>query len=115
MSAPEKALEQARAAAAAMRSGGAYREDLSAFRLAPEPLSIGKLMEWSVIEPDLRDVRSTRRLGAPITGFKHFLVRMLQQYHGEVLAQQTRFNVAVVTRLAALEARVEALEREEEQ
>jgi hypothetical protein len=56
-------------------------------------------------------VRSTRRAGAPITRFKRFLVRMLRQYNNEEQAQVTRFNVHLLGYVAALEDRVERLER----
>ncbi len=109
MTAPEEAVERARAAAAEMRRRGAY-DDAS----PPDPQTAttpGKLLEWALIEPDLRDVRSTRRFGAPITAFKHLLLRLLEQYHAELNAQQTRFNVTVLGQLHALEERIEALER----
>jgi hypothetical protein len=40
------------------------------------------------------------------------LVRMLQQYLGEVSAQQSRFNAAVAAHVMRLEQRVEELERQ---
>jgi hypothetical protein len=110
MTDPERALEQARSSLRAMRDNGAYADDTA----APEQTTHtthGKLLEWALIEPDLRDVRSTRRFGAPMTAFKHGLLRLLQQYHAELNAQQTRFNVAVLGQLEALEERLDALER----
>ena len=104
---PEEALEAARRAAAAARENGAYAEDLG--RLAPEPVgraSTEQLLEWAVIEPDPELVRSTRRLGGPITAVKRGLLRLLRQYHGQVLAQQTRFNLHAALRIAELEQRV---------
>ena len=61
------------------------------------------------VDPEL--VYSTRRFGAPITGLKRVLLRLLRQYHVELEAQQTRFNIAVVLHLRDLEVRVDRLER----
>jgi hypothetical protein len=61
------------------------------------------------VDPDL--VYSTRRLGAPITGFKRLLMRLFRQYHVELEAQQTRFNIALVAHVRDLQRRVEQLER----
>ena len=52
-----------------------------------------------------RRLYSTRRGGAPITGFKRLLLRLLRQYFVELEAQQTRFNIALLERLDALEER----------
>jgi hypothetical protein len=112
MTEPEAALERARAAAASMRAGGAYAGHESSAELEPaEPVTITKLYEWALIEPDLRDVRSTRRLGAPMTAFKHLLLRLLGQYHSALIAEQTRFNVNLLVHLKRLEDRIEALEQ----
>jgi hypothetical protein len=108
---PSDAQKRARAAAAAMRAEGAYPPDTGGYQLEPERVTSTKLFEWAVIEPDLEDVRSTRRLGAPMTAFKRLLLRFLAQYHAELLAQQTRFNVNVVKQLRGLEQRLEAIER----
>jgi hypothetical protein len=64
-----------------------------------------------VIEVDPEGVYSTRRLGAPITALKRLLLRLLRQYHVELESQQTRFNIALLTYLRDLEARVGRLER----
>jgi hypothetical protein len=109
---PEQALEQARAAAAEMRSRGAYGEGESAELEPSEALTPGKLFEWALIDPDLRNVRSTRRLGAPITALKRGLLRLLNQYHAELIAEQARFNVNVALYLRRLEERVAELEHE---
>ena len=117
MTLPEQALEDARAAAARARAGGAYGDDLRGFAVEPfEGVSLAALLEWAVLEPDVEPVRSTRRLGAPITWVKRGLVRLLRQYLGQIVAQQTRFNVHVVTFVSQLEDRVTRLEagREEE-
>ncbi len=116
MTTPEQAIEQARAAAAQARQDGAY--SASETRIEPlneTPPSYGRLLEWALIDPDLGHVRSTRRWGAPITMLKHGLLRLLAQYHAELIAEQTRFNVNVVHYLRGLEERIERLEREREQ
>jgi hypothetical protein len=113
MTDPEQALEQARAAVASMRAAGAYTGETH--RREPEgaqPITIDKLAQWALIEPDLGEVRSTRRLGAPVTALKRGLLRLLAQYHAEVLSQQTRFNVYVVSQLRSLEQRLERLEQD---
>ena len=103
---PEQALPAARAAAAT-------REDELPAGMAIEPterVSIEQLMEWAAIEPDPDLMRSTRRLGAPITWAKRQLVHVLRQYLRELQSQQTRFNLNVLIRLAELEDRVARLE-----
>ncbi len=113
MTTPEQALDQARAAAAEMRQHGAYDEGLESAELDPsEALTPGKLFEWALIDPDLRNVRSTRRLGAPITALKRGLLRLLAQYHAELIAEQARFNVNVALYVRRLEERVAELEEE---
>ena len=109
---PEDALTAAREAAAAARARGAYADDLDGFEVAAtDHVTTDRLLEWAVIEPDLDVVRSTRRHGGPITFVKRVLVRALRQYLAEQQAQQTRFNLHVVIRLAELEERLERLER----
>jgi hypothetical protein len=106
---PEEALAAARAAAA-------RREDALPPGLTIEPterVSIEQLMEWAAIEPDPDLMRSTRRLGAPITWAKRQLVHVLRQYLRELQSQQTRFNLNVLIRLAELEDRVARLEERE--
>ena len=111
MTEPEQALQQARANAEQMRAEGGYADDLSGYSIAPsEVLNTEKLLEWALIEPDIRDVRSTRRAGAPITALKRGLLRLLRQYHGELIAEQTRFNINLVIYLRRLENRIEELE-----
>jgi hypothetical protein len=112
MTEPEAALEQARTAAAAMRAAGAYPDHASgAAKPSAGHATIGKLYEWALIEPDLTAVRSTRRHGRPLTALKRALLRLLAQYHADVLAQQTRFNVNLVAHLHELEKRIDELER----
>jgi len=103
---PEEALAAARQTAAA-------REDALPAGMSIEPterVSIEQLMEWANIEPDADLMRSTRRLGAPITWAKRQLVHVMRQYLRELQAQQTRFNLNVLIRLAELEDRVARLE-----
>jgi hypothetical protein len=112
---PERAIEQARAAAASMREAGAYpAAETEMQRLSEEPPTYGRLLEWALIDPDLGQVHSTRRFGAPITAVKRALVRLLSQYHAELIAEQARFNANLLRYVAALEQRVEQLERERE-
>ena len=110
MTDPEHAVKQARAAAAAMRAQGAYEEDRPE-AADEDATSLENLFEWAMIDPDLREVRSTRRLGAPVTLLKRGLVRLLQQYHAELISQQTRFNVHVLGHVRRLETRIDELER----
>jgi hypothetical protein len=103
---PEDALGAARAAAAA-------RDDTLPAGMSIEPterVSIEQLMDWANIEPDPDLMRSTRRLGAPITWAKRQLVHVMRQYLRELQSQQTRFNLNVLIRLAELEDRVARLE-----
>jgi hypothetical protein len=112
VSTPEDAIARARAEAEAMRARGAYAD---AGDPAPEPpplVTSAQLIEWAVIEPDVAKLRSTRSLGAPITAVKQGLLRLLAQYHAELTAQQTRFNVNLLARVRRLEERVAELERE---
>lgn len=112
MTQPERALETARAAAASMREQGAYPAAELAGTLEQTDTTLENLFDWALIDPDLREVRSTRKLGAPVTWLKLGLVRLLRQYHAELIAQQTRFNVHVLGHVRRLEARIEELERE---
>jgi hypothetical protein len=108
---PEEALEAARAAAAAARARGAYDDPLEGFAIEPtDRVSTEMLMEWAVIEPDEALMRSTRRLGAPITAIKRLFLRALQQQFNELTSQQTRFNLHVIVRIAEIEERVARLE-----
>lgn len=112
MTAPEQALEQARAAVASMRAAGEYPVAETLIPpLAEERVTYRELLEWSLVEPDLDHVRSTRRWGAPITGVKRLLLRLLYQYHSQLVAEQARFNMNLVRYVQSLEERVAALER----
>jgi hypothetical protein len=116
MTDPENALARAREQASAMRADGAYGDDEGVIDPHPDDsITLAKLYEWALIEPDLRDVRSTRRYGAPMTALKLFLLRLLGQYHAALIAEQTRFNVNLLVHLKRLEDRIEALERRADQ
>jgi len=104
---PEEALPAARAAAAQRDA-----QLPAGFAIEPtERVSIAQFVEWAAIEPDPNAMRSTRPLGAPITFLKRQLLHVLRQYLRELEAQQTRFNLNVVARLAELEERVDKLEQ----
>jgi hypothetical protein len=105
---PEEALPAARAAAA-------ERDDTLPPGMSIEPterVSIEQLMEWANIEPDVDLMRSTRKLGAPITWAKRQLVHILRQYLRELQSQQTRFNLNLLIRVAEIEDRVARLEEQ---
>jgi hypothetical protein len=114
----QHALWSARAAAKHARERGAYDDDLSGFTVEPtDRVSVDRLLEWALIEPDESRVYSTRRWGRPITLLKRGLLRVLHQYHNELLAEQTRFNLQMTVyvgelteKLQELEGRVAALE-----
>lgn len=112
MTTPDDAIEAARHAAAARRAEGGYAGvggdgPLDRSILDGEPTR-ELLSEWAVIEIDPDDfVYSTRPAGAPITAVKRLLVRLLRQYLVELEARQTRFNIAVLARLDALEERAQ--------
>jgi hypothetical protein len=98
---PDEALERAQRAS--------FGEDLSGFVVEPtNELTLERMMEWAVIETDPDLIRSTRPGGAPITWFKRFLRRMLAQELGQAYAQQSRFNLMVLSRLQELESLREA-------
>ena len=106
---PEEALARAREQAAQAGDAG---EDLEGFTIEPtDRISTEQLMEWAIVEPQVEEkVRSTRRAGAPITFVKRQLVHLLRQYHGDLLAQQARFNVHLLVRVAELEERLARIE-----
>ena len=109
---PEAAPDAARRAAEELRASGVYPARApDAGPPAAAELPAAQLTEWALIEPDLRQVRSTRRGGAPVTWAKRLLLRALGQYHAELTSQQTRFNVHLLGQVRALEQRVAALER----
>ena len=110
---PEEAPEAARAAAAAARERGAYADDLKGFHIEPtDRVGTDLLMEWAIIEPDERNLRSTRRLGGPITWVKRLMLRGLQQHFNDLLSQEGRFNLHILVHVTELEDRVDRLEKE---
>ncbi len=113
MTSPEEAIEQARERAARRRgeANTPWPAALDA-SITPERPSLELLSEWSVIEVDYSNVYSTRRAGAPITALKRLLLRLLRQYHGELEARQTRFNIALLSQFRDLDERVSRLEAE---
>lgn len=101
---PEEALAAARAAAEEARRRGGYAEDLPGDLGGPfGDVTLEQLLTWSIIEPDLANVRSTRRLGAPITWAKRMLARAMRQYNAELIARQQRFNIQLALYVARLE------------
>jgi hypothetical protein len=105
---PDEALERARAARGEHEGDPALAPtDLD--RLGSERVGFDQLREWAVIDVDPATLRSTRRMGAPVTAFKRLLLRLLRQYTADLEAQQTRFNLAL---LDELEQRLRALERD---
>jgi hypothetical protein len=112
---PEDALERAREAAERKRARGDYPDRMPRSlesSLTGERLDLELFGDWAVIEADPGLVYSTRRAGAPITALKRLLLRLLRQYHQELEARQTRFNIALLSHFQDLEARVAELERE---
>ena len=113
MTRPEEALARAREAAERRRAEGDYAEPapgaLEASISAERP-GLELLGEWAVIEVDPELVYSTRRLGGPITAAKRLLVRLLRQYHLDLEARQTRFNIGLLAHVRELEERVSRLE-----
>jgi hypothetical protein len=98
---PEEAIQRAQRVS--------FGDDLTGFVVEPtDKVTHEKLMEWAVIQTDGELVRSTRRLGAPITWLKRMLRHLLRQELGQAYAQQSRFNLMVATRLAELEDRAES-------
>jgi hypothetical protein len=112
VTAPEDALARARAAAAQMRAAGRYQDADSLRAAAPHDRDTAemRLYRWAMLDPDLRQVRSLRRWGAPITWVKRLLLRLLVQYHVQLLGDQTRFNMMLVGYVRLLEDRIEELE-----
>ena len=113
---PEDAADHARREAARKRAEGRYREDSAEVRALEDaitgPVTPQQLREWALIEVEADLLRSTRRAGAPVTGVKRLLLRLLRQYTNELEAQQTRFNVGVLARLEEIEGRIAKLERD---
>lgn len=111
---PEEALDAARASADRRRAAGDYADDAPTTATAPtaDGVTLVQLLEWASIEPDLADLYSTRRLGAPVTFVKRMLARGLRQYLNQIIGQQSRFNVQLVVYVSQLADRVARLEEE---
>jgi hypothetical protein len=108
---PERAAAEAAERARAARAAGEFADAERLEALDPlERPSLERLREWAVLEVKPDVARSTRRLGAPVTRFKRFLLRMLVQYHNEMLAQETRFNLHLAGYVGVLEERIRELE-----
>ena len=109
---PEEALAESRRRASQARSRGDYSEAERLTGLGEQPRDeFNRLYDWAYIEPDLGHVRSTRRLGAPITAIKKGLLRALRQYHNELIGQLVRFNHQLLVKVAELESRIDRLEQ----
>jgi hypothetical protein len=102
---PQEALAAARAA-----TSGVGDDDATPLSLEDGSVSMRRLAEWAIIEPETAHVYSTRRFGRPITAVKLLLVRMLRQYIGQMSAQQSRFNAQVAAHVMRLEQRIAELE-----
>jgi hypothetical protein len=108
---PEDALARAREAAATPEARAAAEAVAAGWHVEPrDEVTPDQLAEWAVLEPDEAKVYSTRRLGAPITLAKQGLLRVLRQYHTQLVSEQTRVNLQLVAYAAKLEARIAALE-----
>jgi hypothetical protein len=106
---PEDALEAARREAARMRAAGAYAEAQPREPTPPQPTP-AQLHAWALIDPDVSRHRSRRPLAPAIEGVKRLLLRLLGPYHFELIAEQTRFNVALLAYVRRLEERLAELE-----
>ena len=112
MSRPEDALTAARRAAARRAAeDGPESTPITRFGPAHEEIR-ARLSEWAVPDPSGYTVGSIRRYGAPITWGKRLLVRLLAQYHGQLLSDQARFNVLILGYVRSLEERVQLLEEQ---
>jgi hypothetical protein len=110
---PSDALRQAREAADARRARGDYDEAPPSLDATPaDRISPGRLVEWSLIEPDPERVYSTRKFGGGITFFKRLMIRGMRQYLSEGHAQQSRYNAQATAHILNLEQRLRELEDE---
>lgn len=107
---PEEALAAARERNASLGPWELPPGGLEVER-SDEP-SDDELLQWSVVEPDLREVRSTRRYGAPVTQVKQLLLRLLGQYNAQVLSVQNRVNVHLALRSSVTRDEVKELRAE---
>jgi hypothetical protein len=108
MTKPEDALAVARAELERIKAAGGYVEPAEGLHIEPlDQVTRAQLLEWALIEPDMSKLRSTRRLGGPITAVKRLLYRGMRQYFNEVTYQQTRFNIHVLRKVLELEDRLD--------
>ena len=110
MTDPEEAVRRAREEAARAGPPPPPGEQGAALEraVAPGPPTNEVLQQWAILAVDSDLIRSTRRMGGPLTTVKRGLLRFLRQYTHELESQQTRFNLAVVARLREIEARLES-------
>ena len=104
---PAQALEAARRSAG---DDATADSEAAPWTMGDPAFSARRLVEWAIIEPEQAEVYSTRPLGRPITALKRLLIRLLQQYLGQISAQQSRFNAQIAAHVLKLEDRVKALE-----
>lgn len=73
-----------------------------------------QLVQWAVIEPDLREVRSTRPgpVGKAVTAVKQGQLRLLGQYHAQVQSVQNRLNVHLSLRSTLMREEIQAMKAE---
>lgn len=109
---PEHALQLARERAAEIRADGAHQLGAGSPKLDRADDDPPQLLEWALVEPDVRELRSSRALGGLITLLRREIIRLLRPYHAAQLGQQSRFNVQVALQLRRLEERVVELERQ---
>jgi hypothetical protein len=108
MTRPEEALLAARRSAA---EHGADYGHVDPIRVGPPYDQIAsRLTQWAIVDPTDYEVRSIRRYGAPITWFKRLLVRLLYQFHAQLISDQSRYNVLLLSYVRTLEHRVNELE-----
>ena len=81
------------ARAGARRGERRFAEGPVSLDAAPmDTVSAGRLVEWSIIEPQLDRVYSERRGGGRSPARSSCWSRRCAQYFGEIVAQQNRFN-----------------------
>jgi hypothetical protein len=109
---PEDVLEHARRLSAEHAGTTIPAGGLEVER-ADEP-DDDQLLQWAVIEPDLREVRSTRRgpLGRAVTAVKQGQLRLMGQYHAQVTSTQSRVNVHLSLRSTLARDEVRSLRRD---
>lgn len=109
---PEDALAHARRLA----------DDHAATTIPPGGLEVERsgqpsddqLVQWAVVEPDLREVRSTRAgpVGRAVTALKQGQLRLLGQYHAQIQSVQNRLNVHLALRSTLMGDDLRAMKEE---